>query len=330
MRPLRVLTWHVHGNYLLYLSQAHVEFYLPYAPGRPGYGGRGETFPFPDRVHEIPAEAVCDLDFDCILFQSKRNFVVDQFEILSEAQRALPRVYLEHDPPQEHPTDTRHPVDDPEMLLVHVTPFNALMWNSGRTPTRVIEHGVFIPPGTHYTGELAKGIAVVNHLKRRGRRLGADVFERARNAVPLDLVGMDAEALGGVGEISPPELAQFESRYRFFFNPIRYTSLGLAVIEAMMVGLPVVGLATTEMATVIENGVSGYVSTDLDRLIDAMHELLADPVKARRLGERAQRAARERFSIERFASEWEDAFTTVAGRAAKGRTLVAPALGVAS
>ena len=33
MRPLRVLTWHVHGNYLLYLSQAHVEFYLPVKPG---------------------------------------------------------------------------------------------------------------------------------------------------------------------------------------------------------------------------------------------------------------------------------------------------------
>jgi Glycosyl transferases group 1 len=327
MRPLRVLTWHVHGNYLLYLSRARVEFYLPVAPGRPGFGGRGDTFPFPDRVRDVPAEAVRDLQFDCFLFQSRQNYLVDQHEILTEGQRSLPRIYLEHDPPQEHPTNTKHPVDDPDSLLVHVTPFNALMWDSGRTPTRVIEHGVFVPDNARYTGEIARGIVVVNHLRRRGRRLGADVFERAREAVPLDLVGMDAESLGGLGEVAPRELARFEARYRFFFNPIRYTSLGLAVIEAMMIGLPIVGLATTEMATVIENGVSGFVSADPGRLIAPMRDLLADPGEARRLGEQARRVASERFSIERFAREWEDAFATVVGRASRGRTLIAPGFG---
>lgn len=327
MRPLRVLTWHVHGNYLLYLSQANVEFYLPVAPGRPGFSGRGDTFPFPDRVHDVPVEAVRDLDFDCILFQTRRNYFEDQYEILTEEQRSLPRIYLEHDPPQGHPTDTRHPVDDPEVLLVHVTPFNDLMWDSGRTPTRVIEHGVFVPPDARYTGELARGIVVVNHLRRRGRRLGADVFDRVRGAVSLDLVGMDAESLGGLGEIPPCDLAGFEARYRFFFNPIRYTSLGLAVIEAMMIGLPIVGLATTEMATVIENGVSGYVATDVARLIEPMRDLLAHPAKARRLGDRARHVALERFSIARFARAWEDTFATVVGPAARERARIAPGFG---
>jgi len=330
MRPLRILTWHVHGNYLLYLSQANVEFYLPVAPGRPGFGGRGNSFPFPERVRDVPAEAVRDLELDGVLFQSRRNYCEDQYEVLSARQRRLPRIYLEHDPPQEHPTNTRHPVDDPEMLLVHVTPFNDLMWDSGRTPTRVIEHGVVVTPGVRYTGELARGLVVVNHLQRRGRRLGADVFERVREAVALDLVGMEAEALGGLGEIPPLELARFEARYRFFFNPIRYTSLGLAVIEAMMVGLPIVGLATTEMSTVVENGVSGYVSTDLGWLIDRMRELLADPGEARRLGEQARRRATERFAIARFAREWEDTFTAVVGRPARERALGAPGWGVTS
>src|SRR5512135_470993 len=328
-RPLRALTWHVHGNYLLYLSQARAEFYLPVALDRPGYGGRGQTFPFPDRVHDIPAEAVRDLDFDCILFQSRRNYFEDQHEILSEEQKALPRIYLEHDPPQEHPTDMRHPVEDPETLLVHVTPFNDLMWDSGRTPTRVIEHGVFVPDDVRYTGELAKGIVVVNHLRRRGRRLGVDIFERVRDEVPLDLVGMaSSELLGGLGEIPPRELAQFEARYRFFFNPIRYTSLGLAAVEAMMIGMPIVGLATTEMATAIEDRVSGFVATDVGRLIESMHDLLADPGAAHRMGTQARRAARERFSIERFTREWEDAFTTVVGLAPHRGTPIAPGIGV--
>jgi hypothetical protein len=59
MHTLRVLTWHVHGNYLLYLSRANVEFVLPVDPGRgPGYGGRGTTFPFGSNVVEVPADEI--------------------------------------------------------------------------------------------------------------------------------------------------------------------------------------------------------------------------------------------------------------------------------
>jgi hypothetical protein len=314
MRRLRVLTWHIHGNYLWYLSQANHEFVLPVkTPPAHAYGGRGKTFPFGANVTEVPAEAVCQERFDCILFQHRQNWETDQHEILTAEQRRLPRIYLEHDPPQEHPTDTRHWVDDPNVLLVHVTPFNRLMWDCGQSPTRVVEHGVLVPPGVVYSGETPRGIVVVNHLKSRGRRLGADVFEAARQEVPLDLVGMAAEELNGLGEIQPPELAAFICRYRFFFNPIRYTSLGLAVCEAMTLGLPIIGLATTEMATAVQNGVSGYVDTDLGKLVPKMHELIRDPAEARRLGAGAQRYARERFHIRRFANEWTSLIQEVVG-----------------
>ncbi len=315
MRPLRILTWHVHGNYLWYLSHVPHQIFLPVKPGRPpGYGGRGATFHWPDNVHEVPADDVGDLELDCVLSQSHENWVEDRDRILSPAQRGLPAVHVEHDPPRQSPTDSRHPIDDPDVLLVHVTHFNDLMWDSGRTPTRVIEHGVVVPDGVRYSGELDRGVVVVNGLGRRGRRLGADIFERARREVPLDLVGMFAEELGGLGEVPPPELAAFVARYRFFFHPIRYTSLGLAACEAMTLGMPVVALATTEMVTVIENGISGWIDTDADRLTERMHELLADPSEARRLGEGARRTAQERFSIDRFVRDWDRAFADVTGR----------------
>src|SRR5690606_37535114 len=107
-----------------------------------------------------------------------------------------------------------------------------------------------VPPDARYSGELERGLVVVNGLTQRGRRLGADVFEQVRKALPLDLVGLDAEAAGGLGEIGHEELPRLMARYRFLFNPIRYTSLGLSVCEAMTVGMPIVALATTEMATV--------------------------------------------------------------------------------
>ena len=315
MKPLRILTWHVHGNYLYYLSHAPHQFYLPVDPNRhEGYGGRGTTFPWGDNVFDVPTDAVRSLQLDCVLFQSRKNYTDDQFRILSSAQQRLPRIYLEHDPPREHPTDTRHIVDDRNVLVVHVTSFNNLMWDCGQTPTRVIEHGVVVPDQVRYSGEIPKGLVVINNLRQRGRRLGADIFERTRREIPLDLVGMDSLSLGGLGEIPPPKLAAFAARYRFFFNPIRYTSLGLAVCEAMMIGMPIIGLATTEMVTVVENGVSGYLETCPEKLIDRMRELLCDADEARSLGRLAQRHARSRFAIGRFAHDWDQTFAMVTSR----------------
>jgi glycosyltransferase involved in cell wall biosynthesis len=303
---LRILTWHVHGNYLYYLSQMPHELYLVTKPGSPpGYAGAGGALPWGPNVHEVPYDKVREASFDCVLYQHHSHYERDRLELLSEAQRQLPTVFIEHDPPQQHPTATLHPVQDPRVLLVHVTPFNALMWDNGVTPTRVIEHGVLVDPHARYTGELERGISVVNNLTRRGRRLGADVFAQVKEQIPLDLVGMAAEEAGGLGEVPNPELAGFVSRYRFFFNPIRYTSLGLAVVEAMAIGMPVIGLATTEMSTVIANGRNGFVDTRVDRLIDIMKALLADPALAAQWGEQARRTAQERFSIGRFVDDWD-------------------------
>lgn len=319
MRPLKVLTWNTHGSYLYYLSQAPHEFYVLSKPGRPaGYGGRCGPIPWGPNVHDMPADRVRAQEFDCIVFQDDDQYEKDQYELLSAAQRRLPRVYIEHDPPRQHPTDTVHPVDDPDVLLVHVTYFNELMWNSGRTPTTVIEHGVRLPQGVTYGGDCARGLSIINNLRQRGRRLGADIYTRARDVVPLDLIGMDSASLGGLGEIAHPELPAFAARYRFLFNPIRYTSLGLSVIEAMMIGMPVVALATTEMVTVIENGENGFIDTNAESLHMVMQELVRNPALARHLGANAQRGARERFGIERFAADWNTALRQVTGIAVPG------------
>lgn len=323
-RPLRVLTWHVHGSYLSYLTRCGHEIYLPVGRGaEEGYFGRSEAFDWPSNVLEVDAGEVPELELEVVLTQSRRNYERDRFEILSPAQLRLPLVHLEHDPPREHPTDTRHPVDDPNALVVHVTHFNRLMWDCGRTPTAVIEHGVSVPEQARYSGELERGLVVINGLNWRGRRLGLDLFLEARRHVPLDLVGMHATELGGLGEVAPRELPAFMSRYRFFFHPVRYTSLGLALLEAMAVGLPPVALATTEVVEAIEDGVSGFISTDRDRLIQQMQLLLADPDLARRLGDGARDRARDRYGIERFADDWRRLLLTVAGRRDAARSVEA-------
>ena len=311
---LRILTWHVHGNYMYYLSHVPHDFYLATLPGdQPGHAGKVGDLPWPDNVHEIALGAVRDHEFDCVLYQSRDAWLDDRVHALTHAQRRLPAIFLEHDPPQEHPVSTRHFVQDANTLLVHVTAFNALMWDNGITPHRVVEHGVKVPDNVKWRGDLARGVVVVNNLARRGRRLGADVFETLRERVPLDLYGMNAEESGGIGEMPNTRLAAACAPYRFFFHPARYTSLGLALIEAMMIGMPIVGLATTELATVIRSGDNGWVDTRLDSIEWAMRTLLYDPGQAAQWGEAARATAMERFNIRRFVSDWEAVFAEVAG-----------------
>ena len=173
IRRLNILIWHIHGSYLNTLARIEQNWYLPVKPTRPeGYGGRGPTFDLPEYVREVPAERVRDLHLDLVICQTPKNYYEDRLELLSDEQRRLPVIYLEHNTPKPGAVDTPHPIDDPEVLLVHVTHFNRLMWDNGRTPTMVIEHSVALDPAIRFRGNHESGITVVNGMQKRPRIAG--------------------------------------------------------------------------------------------------------------------------------------------------------------
>jgi len=305
-RRLRILVWHVHGNYLYALTHAPHDFYVPQSDdGRPGYGALGRKIPWGANVHPVPASQVRDLALDAVIYQSGHN-LADAPALLSASQRRLPCAYIEHNPAAPLAAETVHPFRHERGLLVHVTPYNAVMWDGGGMPQRVIEHGL-PDPGLLYRGELARGIVVVNHLVRRGRRVGADLYADAAARVPLDLIGMGSEEAGGLGEVPNMKVAACMARYRFFFSPVRYASLGLSLVEAMLCGVPVVGFAATELPCVITSGRDGYVDTRPRRLHDVMRQLLEEPALAREWGLAGRSTALRRFSLDRFVSDWNRA-----------------------
>ena len=75
--------------------------------------------------------------------------------------------------------------------------------------------------------------------------------------------------------------------------------------------VPVVGLATAELAAVVDRGRNGYVDTDLGRLVNVMQRLLSDPALAAAWGEEARHTPRERFGIERFVHDWNETLAMV-------------------
>jgi glycosyltransferase involved in cell wall biosynthesis len=224
--------------------------------------------------------------------------------------RDVRTIYLEHDAPQGRIAEMRHPAADrDDLTIVHVTHFNALFWDCGTTPVRVIEHGV-VDPGYRYTGELPRAAVAINEARRRGRVTGTDLLERFGAVLPLDVFGMDAGALGGVDDPPQAVLHAEMPRRRVYLHPVRWTSLGLALIEAMHLGLPVVALATTEAVEAVPAG-CGAVSTDVERLCDALRRYARDPSAARADGERARAFARERYGLLKFLRAWDTAFAEV-------------------
>jgi glycosyltransferase involved in cell wall biosynthesis len=206
----------------------------------------------------------------------------------------------------------RHPLADrDDVVLAHVTHFNDLFWDAGSTPTRVIEHGI-VDPGYRYTGELAEAAVAINEPIRRGRVTGTDLLPRLNGTVILRLFGIGAGELGGV-EDPPQDVLHTEmARRRAYLHPIRWTSLGLSLIEAMQLGMPVVVLATTEAVEAVPAG-AGVLSTRVEALSEGLRELVAQPELARERGLVARRAALERYGLERFLAEWDGLLEEVAG-----------------
>ncbi|TDB71461.1 glycosyltransferase, partial [Micromonospora sp. KC723] len=81
-------------------------------------------------------------------------------------------------------------------------------------------------------------------------------------------------------------------------------SLGLSLIEAMHIGMPIIALATTEAVDAVPPD-AGVISTRMDVLVDAARWLVADRDAASRLGARAQEVAKERFGLDRFLADWD-------------------------
>jgi glycosyltransferase involved in cell wall biosynthesis len=214
----------------------------------------------------------------------------------------------------------RHPAADRDDLLVcHVTHFNRLFWDTGTTPTRIIEHGV-VDPGYRYTGELAHAAVVINEARRRGRVTGTDLLRRLGDAAPIDLFGMDAAnvpdggaGVRGIDNVPQTALHDEMARRRVYLHPIRWTSLGLSLIEAMHLGMPVVALATTEAPEAVP-AQAGVVSTRVDALADGVRRFVAEPERAREAGLAARAAALERYGLERFLADWDELLEEVADR----------------
>jgi len=302
---VRVLLWHVHGAWTTSVAHGPHDVVVPVLPDRgPDGRGRARTYAWPERVLELPPEQLADEPFDVVVLQRPHERELAERWLGGRRPGVdVPALYVEHNAPQGRIDELRHPAADWGIPIVHVTRFNRLLWDCGSAPTHVLEHGI-PDPGARYTGELPRAAVVINEARRRGRVTGTDLLlELRERGLPIDLFGIDSEALGGVGDLPHATLHRELARRRVYLHLNRWTSLGLSLIEAMQLGMPVIALSTTEAPEAIPPDVA-LVTNDLDRIAWTCQRLLEDRGAAATAGARCREHALARFGLERFHADW--------------------------
>jgi hypothetical protein len=313
---VNILVWHVHGSWTTAFVHGKHRYLVPVTPDRGRYGlGRAVTYTWPDSAEEVPPERLAREHVDAVVLQRPEEIDLAQRWLGGRRPgRDLPAVYVEHNTPKGDVPNTRHPMADRDDLLVaHVTHFNELFWDTGGTRTTVVEHGI-VEPRARYTGDLARLGVATNEPIRRGRVTGTDLMPRFAAVAPLDVFGMRTDGLAGHLGLPDDRLRAYDlghdamhaelSRRRAYLHLCRWTSLGLSLLEAMTMGMPVVVLAATEAIAAIPPG-AGVLSTRVDTLVDAAQWLVDDPAAARRMGDAARAAALTRYGLDRFLGDWD-------------------------
>ncbi|RJU03111.1 glycosyltransferase family 1 protein [Arthrobacter frigidicola] len=325
---MKILLWHVHGGWTdAFVRGSHTYLLPTTAKGGPwGLGRAGRDWP--DSVREVEPGQLAGQDIDVVVLQRVEEIAECERLLNRTPGRDLPAVYLEHNTPKGDVPSALHPLAGQDLIpVIHVTHFNELIWDNGMARTTVVEHGI-VDPGPLYTGELEQLGVVINEPVRRGRVTGTDLLPRFAPTAPLEVFGMGGDGLPDLLGLPPERLrlggdlptAQLHARLarsRAYLHPLRWTSLGLALLEAMHLGMPVLVLATTEAARAVPPE-AGAVSTNVGDLTAMAARLLADPDEARSRGRAARRAALDRYSLARFLADWDDVLDTAAGR---GRVL---------
>lgn len=101
-----------------------------------------------------------------------------------------------------------------------------------------------------------------------------------------------------VGRIPLEQMRPIYEQATIFCMPTRIEPFGIAFVEAMHAGLPVVATDIGAVPDLVTNGVNGFrvPVDDVGALASALDQVLANPELARRMGAASREIARERYS----------------------------------
>jgi len=213
------------------------------------------------------------------------------------------------------------PLRDEGLLIVRCSPTELGIGGRANLGADAVIRCYNDPEDWHgWTGEDCHVLCVCSKMAGRPVECNQHAFQLATNGLPRVLYGPGNEGLAyNRGAVSFEELQRLYRRARVFFavntQPSPYTG---TFREAWMTGTPVValgpkygnrpGMDTYELHTLIENGVTGFWSDDLNELRGAAVRLLEDPDLAAKVGAAGRARAIEVFGREKIQQQWQKFF----------------------
>ena len=119
-----------------------------------------------------------------------------------------------------------------------------------------------------------------------------------------DALDIPGDRLWTFEDLPQHQLHHELARRRVYIHTARWTSLGLSLLEAMHLGMPVVALATTEAVAAVPPE-AGVVTTRPEQLTAAVWRFIHDPSEAQAVGAKAREAALARYGLGRFLADWD-------------------------
>jgi glycosyltransferase involved in cell wall biosynthesis len=114
-----------------------------------------------------------------------------------------------------------------------------------------------------------------------------------------------ADAFEFVGKISGEEKIRWMQRCKVYLQPSRFEGFGLAMLEAMSCGAPVVSRPVGAVPEVVGDAGILVESDSPQAVAQAVINLLDEPVTCKELGDRSRKRAVESFPFERRKAELE-------------------------
>ncbi len=313
--PLKILTFNHHEPYLHLLSKTSHEFHVVERKGSLDLSWNKQKRPVPQNVTLIAWDEVLRKKIESGFYDVIVAHTVKNLLWLFPFFRT-PIVFVIHISLQEYSLLQRINSFVKRYFLIFfklthrckVVSISKLRRDSWRIDAHIIKHCL----DSHMMSNNLTSVSshkydllyVCNNLLERKDELGYGIINEIHKKIPVQIIGYNPGLPFSITPKNHDEFIRLFSQGRIYIYSIQLPNDGynLAMLEAMILGMPVVTIANP--SSPIVHGFNGLVGHDTEEMVNHINYLLNNPKELKRMGHAAKKTVIDQFSEERFISQW--------------------------